>query len=103
MGHERWAPSKRLTWHQIDHLRTLRQTLPEEWTVKKLSQSFGISVPAIMRILKSKFEPTPEIKKRQDARAKQQIEEKRAAKSPTTVPSSNNDSNSANLTKDKKK
>ena len=76
-GHEVWRPKKRLTRYEMDHLRTLKQQDPEIWTVSKLSQSFGISVSSVVRILKSKFEPLPEVQERQDARALQQREERR--------------------------
>ena len=72
-----WKAKKRLTWHQIEHLKTLRQLQPEEWTVGKLSRAFGISSSAVNRILRSKFEPSSEVKKRQDRRAEQQKLERR--------------------------
>lgn len=77
MGNEIWKPNKRLSWHQMEHLRTLKRTRPEEWTRVKLAQSFGISVPAVSRILRSKFEPSEEIKERQDKRAKDQNTKRR--------------------------
>lgn len=77
MGHEKWQPTKRLTWYQIDHLKTLRRTQPEEWNVAKLATSFGISVPAVSRILRSKFEPSDKIKERQDAMATEQTRKRR--------------------------
>lgn len=70
LGNDKWQPLKRLSWHQIDHLRTLRHTQPEEWTKSKLARSFGISIPAVNRILKSKFVPSEQVKERQDAKAK---------------------------------
>lgn len=78
MGNKKWRPTKRLTWHQIDHLRTLRRNQPAEWSKTKLAHQFGISIPAVNRILKSKFEPTDEVKERQDAKAKEQTIDKRA-------------------------
>ena len=72
MGNDKWKPNKRLSWHQIEHLRTLKRMRPQEWPRTKLAQSFGISIPAVSRILRSKFEPSSEIKERQDKRAKEQ-------------------------------
>ena len=54
-GHRAWRPTKRLPWHQIEYLRTLRQEDPKEWTHSKLAKQFGISVSAVTRILKSKY------------------------------------------------
>lgn len=77
MGQDKWRPAKRLNWHQMEHLRTLKRTQPDEWSNTKLSQAFGISVPAVVRILKSKFEGSPEMRARQDAKAKEQTQERR--------------------------
>ncbi len=55
LGHSAWRPTKRLPWHQIEYLRTLRQEDPEEWTHSKLAKQFGISVSAVTRVLKSKY------------------------------------------------
>ena len=77
MGHEKWQPTKRLTWYQIDHLKTLRTTQPDEWTLKKLADAFGISISAVTRILKSKFVPSDNIKERQDAAAAEQTRKRR--------------------------
>jgi hypothetical protein len=51
----------------MEHLRTLRRDY--NWDYDKLKEQFGISHGAVKRILHSKFEPTDEIKKRQDERA----------------------------------
>ena len=50
---------------------------PEEWTNKKLSEKFGISMQSVARILKSKYEAPPEVRARQDAKAHQQRDERR--------------------------
>ena len=68
---------KRLTWYQMDHMKTLRQVQPEEWSIGKLSRSFGVSPTAVKRILNSKFEPSLEVKERQDRKALEQKLEKR--------------------------
>ena len=77
LGHDRWEPVKRLTHDQMEHLRNLRDMKPEEWTNKKLSEVFGISVSSVVRILKSKFDAPPEVRARQDAKARQQRDERR--------------------------
>ena len=53
----------------MDYMRTLKQEQPEEWNVTKLAASFGVSPAAVVRILKSKFEPTAAVQERQDKRA----------------------------------
>ncbi len=77
LGHNQWQPVKRLTHEQMDHLRNLKQMKPEEWTNQKLATKFGISVPAVIRILKSKFDAPPEMRARQDAKALQQRDGRR--------------------------
>ena len=72
-----WQPQKRLTRYQMDYLRTLKQEQPEEWTISKLSTRFGISTSAVLRILKSKWDPPPSVKDRQDKRAIDNREERR--------------------------
>ena len=68
-GHDAWRPKKRLTREQMSHLRTLRQEQPDLWTSAKLAESFGISFSSVVRILRSKFEPSPSVIQRQDAAA----------------------------------
>ena len=50
----KWTPEKRLFRHEIDHLRELKKSKPEEWTNLKLAKRFGISYSAVRRILRSK-------------------------------------------------
>lgn len=68
---------KRLTHEQMDHLRNLKQMQPEEWTNQKLATKFGISLQSVIRILKSKFDASPEIRARQDTKALQQRDKRR--------------------------
>lgn len=77
LGHNQWQPVKRLTHEQIDHLRNLKQMQPEEWTNQKLAAMFGISIPSVIRILKSKFDAPPEVRARQDTKARRQRDERR--------------------------
>ena len=60
----------------MDHLRTLKLEDPDTWTLGKLSEAFGISVPSVVRILRSKFEPSAEVKQRQDERVLREREER---------------------------
>ena len=50
---------------------------PEEWTNQKLATKFGISIQSVIRILKSKFDASPEIRARQDTKALQQRDKRR--------------------------
>lgn len=72
-----WKPKKKLTRYQMDYLRTLKQNYPEGWSVSKLAGQFGISPSAVVRILKSKWEPSPEVQKKQDSRALELREQRR--------------------------
>ena len=72
-----WRPSKRLSRYEMDHLRSLRELQPVEWTLGKLSRKFGVSMSAVKRILRSKFEPSVEVEERQEERVQQQRRERR--------------------------
>uniref|UniRef100_A0A1X7VVE1 Uncharacterized protein n=1 Tax=Amphimedon queenslandica TaxID=400682 RepID=A0A1X7VVE1_AMPQE len=72
-----WTPMKRLSRSQMDHLRMLYRDYPQEWTVDKLQVRFGISFSAVKRILRSKFEPSEEVKQRQDQKVMKQREKRR--------------------------
>ncbi len=61
----------------MDYLRTLKQNYPEGWSVSKLASQFGISPSAVVRILKSKWEPSPEVQEKQDSRALELREQRR--------------------------
>ena len=56
----------------MSHMRSLRELQPEEWTAAKLSKTFGVSVSAVRRILRSKFDPSEEVGERQEKRAQEQ-------------------------------
>eukprot|EP00118_Oscarella_pearsei_P004817 m.21139 g.21139 ORF g.21139 m.21139 type:complete len:93 (+) comp28141_c0_seq1:2-280(+) len=64
-----WMPKKRLTWAEIDRLRDLKTSQPNYWTVGKLSKLFSVSESAVLRILKSKFVPADDVRRRQDKKA----------------------------------
>lgn len=50
-----WRPTKKLSRDQMEQLRFLNQQLPETHGISRLSKMYGISVEAVVRILKSKF------------------------------------------------
>ncbi|XP_076596137.1 neugrin [Chaetodon auriga] len=62
------APQRRLTWDAIEQIRYLKQEQPEEWTVERLAEGFSVTPDVILRVLRSKFVPTPERKVKQDAK-----------------------------------
>ena len=72
-----WRPLKRLTHYEMNHMRSLRELQPEEWTNDKLARKFGVSASAVKRILKSKFDPRAEIEERQDKKALEQRQKRR--------------------------
>ena len=53
----------------MDHLRELHRDYPREWTLAKLSKKFLVSHSAVKRILRSRFEPSDEVRSRQDKKA----------------------------------
>ena len=66
-----WRPRKRLSRHEMNHLRTLKELNSTEWTPEKLSKTFGISKSAVKRILHSKFVPSAEVEERQEKKVKE--------------------------------
>ncbi|KAK6303976.1 hypothetical protein J4Q44_G00264300 [Coregonus suidteri] len=64
---ESGAPERRLSWDAMEQVRYLKQELPEEWTVDRLAEGFSVHRDVILRVLRSKFIPTPERKAKQDA------------------------------------
>lgn len=48
--------------------RYLKQNQPEEWTVERLADGFSVSPDVILRVLRSKFVPSPERKAKQNAK-----------------------------------
>ena len=71
-----WRPLKRLTRYEMNHMRSLRELQPEEWTITQLAKRFGVSDSAVKRILRSQFDPSSEVEQRQDRRA-QELRQKR--------------------------
>ncbi|XP_060913839.1 neugrin [Labrus mixtus] len=63
------APQRKLTWDAIEQIRYLKQEQPEEWTVERLAEGFSVSPDVILRVLRTKFVPSPERKAKQDAKS----------------------------------
>ncbi|XP_065817851.1 neugrin [Labrus bergylta] len=63
------APQRKLTWDAIAQIRYLKEEQPEEWTVERLAEGFSVSPDVILRVLRSKFVPSPERKAKQDAKS----------------------------------
>ncbi|EGE77858.1 mitochondrion organization and biogenesis protein [Blastomyces dermatitidis ATCC 18188] len=58
---EGWNPRKRLHPDTLDTIRHLHQQDPNIYSTPALAQEFKVSPEAIRRILKSKWQPTPEV------------------------------------------
>ncbi|KAK9763418.1 hypothetical protein K7432_009901, partial [Basidiobolus ranarum] len=63
---DQWNPSKKVARSTMEKIRFLKNELPEEWTIDKISKEFKISFEAVRRILRSKFQPKPEVLQRQE-------------------------------------
>ncbi|KAJ1913020.1 Required for respiratory growth protein 9 mitochondrial [Tieghemiomyces parasiticus] len=61
-----WKPTKRVARSTMDRIRFLAANTPDTFTIPRLSHEFKISFEAVRRILKSKFEPSPEAKAKQE-------------------------------------
>ncbi|KAM3872371.1 neugrin [Diretmus argenteus] len=62
------APERKLSWDAVNQIRYLKEEQPEEWTVERLAEGFSVTPDVILRVLRSKFIPTPERKAQQDAK-----------------------------------
>ncbi|XP_007570956.1 neugrin [Poecilia formosa] len=62
------APQRKLTWDAIEQIRYLKQEQPEEWTIERLAEGFSVPQDVILRVLNSKFTPSPNRKVKQDAK-----------------------------------
>ncbi|XP_023145496.2 neugrin isoform X1 [Amphiprion ocellaris] len=62
------APQRKLTWGAIEQIRYLKQEQPEEWTVERLAEGFSVTPDVILRVLRSKFVPSPERQAKQNAK-----------------------------------
>lgn len=52
----------------MPHFRYLKKELPEEWTVERLAEGFSVTPDVVLRVLRSKFNPSPDRKAKQDAK-----------------------------------
>lgn len=73
---QRGAPDRMLTWDAIEQIRYLKQEQPEEWTVERLAEGFSVSPDAILRVLRSKFIPSPKRKANQDAKVIEKLNQR---------------------------
>ncbi|NXN90926.1 NGRN protein, partial [Rhinopomastus cyanomelas] len=62
-------PERTLTWQAMEQMRFLRQELPEEWSLERLAQGFGVSPDVVRRVLRSRGSPPPHRRQQQDERA----------------------------------
>ncbi|NXH15699.1 NGRN protein, partial [Bucco capensis] len=69
LGEKRGVPERTLTWQAMEQMRFLRQELPEEWTLERLAEGFGVSPDVVRRVLRSRGCPPPRRRQRQDERA----------------------------------
>lgn len=56
----------------MNHMRSLKELQPEEWTNGRLARVFGVSSSAVKRILRSRFEPSWEVEERQERKVEEQ-------------------------------
>ena len=68
---EGWAPPRKVSREAMDALRHLHQLDPVRFSTPLLADKFRISVEAVRRILKSKWEPTREQKARMAERERE--------------------------------
>lgn len=59
-GDKAWAPRKRLSPDAVEGIRALRAQYPDHFTTPVLAEQFKVSVEAVRRILKSKWQPSAE-------------------------------------------
>ncbi|XP_028561491.2 neugrin [Podarcis muralis] len=65
----RGPPERTLTRQAMEQIRYLSQELPEEWPVSRLARSFQVEPGVVLRVLRSRFSPSPERRAKQDAKA----------------------------------
>lgn len=71
----RGPPERKLTWGAMEEIRHLKREQPEEWTVERLAQGFSVSTDVILRVLRSKFVPSPERKAKQDTKVMSKLKQ----------------------------
>ncbi|KAK2018961.1 mitochondrion organization and biogenesis protein [Colletotrichum eremochloae] len=65
---EGWNPRKRLSPDAIAGIKALHAQFPEEYTLRTLANKFEVSPEAIRRILKSKWQASPEEEEKRQER-----------------------------------
>ncbi|KAK8039254.1 respiration factor 2 [Apiospora rasikravindrae] len=65
---EGWAPRKRLSPDALEGIKALHSQFPEEYTTPVLAAKFEVSPEVIRRILKAKWQPSPEEEERRQGR-----------------------------------
>ncbi|EOO04310.1 putative mitochondrion organization and biogenesis protein [Phaeoacremonium minimum UCRPA7] len=63
-----WQPRKKLSPDALAGIRALHEQFPEDYTTEVLANKFEVSPEAIRRILRSKWEPSPEEEERRQER-----------------------------------
>ncbi|XP_077989511.1 neugrin-like [Glandiceps talaboti] len=76
-----------LTRDMMDQIRFLKQEDPDEWTISRLAESFGVSQTTIIKTLKSRFVPNEKRKTKQDKVAKANYDSLPAGNQDTYRPS----------------
>ena len=56
-----WKPRKKLSPDALEGIRALNRQMPETYTTAALAQHFEVSPEAVRRILKSKWQASPEV------------------------------------------
>ena len=60
-----WQPKKKISRADMERLRLLHKEMPHKYNFDRLAFVFGISRNAVTKILRSKWQPTPEGERRQ--------------------------------------
>ncbi|XP_038623086.1 neugrin isoform X2 [Tachyglossus aculeatus] len=63
------GPPRTLSREAMEQIRHLLREFPEDWSVPRLAQGFGVSPDVIKRVLRSTFVPTAAQSQRQDQKA----------------------------------
>ncbi|KAF9445804.1 hypothetical protein P691DRAFT_805200 [Macrolepiota fuliginosa MF-IS2] len=71
-----WSPPRKLSREAMDGLRELNRFDPQKFSTPVLAERFKISPEAVRRILKSKWEPSPQRRAQWAMRQRKQRDEK---------------------------
>ncbi|RKP33579.1 hypothetical protein BJ085DRAFT_21343 [Dimargaris cristalligena] len=64
----KWAPKKRVARSTMERIRFLAINMPDTFDIPRLSYEFKISFEAVRRILRSNFNPSPEVIQTQESK-----------------------------------